>query len=501
MKKKITKLWQSSDIWTAVLCVLLLLTIAVPMTYIARYVWPCSDDFEMSLWCRKAAVETGSLLQVIKRAVDYAIYKWQVWQGSFSSLFVMALQPGIWGDQYYPLGVVFIIVGLLVSSFTLTYILMVKQVGASKSVWLILTSLPVWYWFFRVMYTEEAFYWWTGASYYTGFHSWVMLLLALAFYIYTEWENIGPVKKKLLYAVCILCFFLGGGNYLSALLQFLVLGGIFITAARTKKKSSRILLAYTLSALGGLLLSVLAPGNQTHMNNDIQSDISVVEAILIAIRDGLEDISQWTNMSVVMLFVFMLPFVWKLVRGCSYKFRFPLLATILSGGLFLAEYAPTSYAYGGYEPGRIVNLYYWNYYWLILFNVIYWVGWIDRKLHTICKDKIDRVAAAQKNWQPIYIMLAGVLLLLSINNFGIKNSNFYLVYAELKNNNYQYVDIFMEERTQFFREHQGEDVIIPGIPYKSAITFFGDIFPNTDHLVNTTMAEYYGVKSITMEGY
>ena len=76
-----------------------------------------------------------------------------------------------------------------------------------------------------------------------------------------------------------------------------------------------------------------------------------------------------------------------------------------------------------------------------------------------------------------------------------------MVYVELKNNNYQYVDAFMEERIQFFAEHQGEDVIIPDIPYKSSITFFVDIFPNPDHLVNTTMAEYYGVKSITMEGY
>lgn len=498
MKKRIVKLWQSSNIWTAVFCVLLLLAVAAPMTYIARYVWPSSDDFEMSLWCRKALEESGSIWQVIKRAGDYAVYKWQSWEGTFSSIFLMALQPGIWGDEYYPVGVVFLIVGLVVSVFVLTYVLMVKQAKAPKPVWLILTSLTAWAWFFRVMYTEEAFYWWTGASNYTGFHSWVMLLLALAACLYTDWESYSRLKKGLLYLLCIVCFFLGGGNYLSAMLQMLVLAGYFAAAVITGKKNKVILGAYTLSALGGLLLSALAPGNSTHMSHDIQSDISAVEAIFIAIRDGLEDIGQWTNLSVVMLFVFMLPFIWTMVRSCPCRFKLPLLATILSGGLFLAEYAPTSYSYGGYEPGRIVNLYYWNYYWLILFNVIYWTGWIDRKLRGRWREKLDRAAALQKNWQPVYILAAGLVLMLAVGSFGIKNSNFYWVYIELKNKNYQLVDQFMSERIAYFEEHQGEAVEIREIPYKSNITYFSDIFPDTNHLVNTTMAEYYGVESITM---
>lgn len=497
MKKRMVKLWQSSDILTAVFCVLLLLTVVAPMTYIAQYIWPSSDDFEMSLWCRKALMETGSVWQVLKRAIDYVVYKWNTWQGAFSSIFVMALQPGIWGDEYYPMGVVFLIVGLVASIFSLTYVLMVKQAKASRSVWLILTALPTWAWFFRVMYTEEAFYWWTGASYYTGFHSWVMLLLALAIRFFTDWESYGKRKKGFLYLLCLVCVFLGGGNYPSAMLQVLVLGGYFVSAVVLKKKSRTILGAYTLSALGGLLLSALAPGNSSHMNHDIQSNVSALEAIFIAIRDGLKNIGQWTNLSVIMLFVFMLPFVWTFVRGCSCKFRFPLLATILSGGLFLAEYAPVSYAYGGYAPGRMVNLYYWNFYWLILFNVIYWIGWMDRKLRTVWKEKLENAAAAQKNWQPIYILAVGIALLI-INSSGIKDSNFYWVCIELKNRNYQFVDQFMSERIAYFEEHQGEDVEIKEIPYKSEITYFSDIFPDTNHLVNTTMAEYYGVKSITM---
>lgn len=499
MKDKIIKLWQSSNIWTAAGSVLLLMTMVAPMVYIAQYIWPCSDDFEMSLWCKQMLDAGGNVWQVIGRAVDYAVYKWQVWQGAFASIFVMALQPGLWGDRYYSIGVVVMIVGLVTAAFVLTYVLMVKQAKAPKSIWLILTSLPMWAWFFRVMYTEEAFYWYTGASYYIGFHSWVMLVLALAAFLYTGWDNCGRLKKKLLFLLCFVCFFLGGGNYPSALLQALVMAGYFIAAVVTRKKSKAILGVYTLSALGGLLLSALAPGNANHMNHDFQREISAVEAVFIAIRDGLKNIRDWTNLSVIMLFVFMLPFVWSFARSCLCRFRLPLLATVLSGGLFLAEYAPCSYAYGGYAPGRMINLYYWNYYWLLLFNEFYWVGWIDRKLKKKWPDKVNKVAAGQKNWQPGYILIAGILLIFSVAGFGIKNSNFYWLYVELKNNNYQLVDQFMEERIAYFEEHKGEAVEIEEIPYKSEITFFGDIYPGKDHLVNVTMAEYYGLESITMK--
>jgi hypothetical protein len=60
------------------------------------------------------------------------------------------------------------------------------------------------------------------------------------------------------------------------------------------------------------------------------------------------------------------------------------------------------------------------------------------------------------------------------------------------------MDEFIEERVAYFEEHQGEDVVVEKVPYESVITYFSDLFPDKDHLVNTTMAEYYGVKSISI---
>ena len=499
MKQKIIKFWQNSNIWTAIPCVAALLLIVVPMTYISKYMWPVSDDFELSLWTKEAFVTTGSLWQVLKRAWEFVIYKYFNWQGAYSSILLMALQPGIWGDEYYWMGVVLIMASLLSGIFGLSYVLMVKHGKVQKSVWLTITSLVTFAWFLRVMYTEEAFYWWTGASYYTGFYAWGMMIVTAMFCFYTDWQKYSVVRKCLYYIMGMLaCLFVGGGNFPTTMLLLLIAIGLAIAAFVYKKASFKVLTTYAVTTLAALLISVLAPGSTNHMNNDFEADVSAIEAIFISIRDGFKYIGSWTNISIIMLYIFLLPFIWQLVKSCGCKFKWPVVVTILSGGLYLAEYAPVSYAFGGFAPGRMINLYYINYFWLMLFNVFYWLGWIHVKLESKIPAKLKELAGSQHKWQPIYICIVGVLFLLSVASVGISNTNLYWVYAEIYNGYYAEVDEFIADRVAYFKEHQGEDVLVEPVPYQSVITYFGDLFPDKEHLVNRTMAEYYGVNSIDL---
>lgn len=500
MKQKIIKFWQNSNVWTAILCVAALLLIVVPMTYISKYMWPVSDDFELSLWTKEAFETTGSLWQVLKRACDFVVYKYFNWQGAYSSIFLMALQPGIWGDEHYWMGVVLVMASLLIGIYWLGYVLMVKHGKAPKSVWLTITSLVTFAWFLRVMYTEEAFYWWTGASYYTGFYAWGMMIVAAMCMFYTDWQNYGRVRKSFFYIIGVLaCLFVGGGNFPTTMLLLLIAIGLAAFAWFYKKPSFKVLLTYAVSTLTALLISVLAPGSTNHMNNDFEADVSAIEAIFISIRDGLRYIVSWTNISVIMMFVFLVPFIWQLVKNCGWKFKWPVIVTILSGGLYLAEYAPVSYAFGGFAPGRMINLYYINYFWLMLFNVFYWLGWMHVKFMKKKAEKLEQISESQYMWQPIYVLVTGLLFLASVASVGITNTNLYWVYAELYNGYYADVDGFIADRVAYFEEHQGEDVVVEKVPYESVITYFSDLFPDKEHLVNTTMAEYYGVNSIDLK--
>ncbi len=500
MKQKILNFWHKSDIWTAVLSVAALLLIVVPLAYISRYMWPVSDDFGLSLTTKEVYEATGSMWEVLKEAWKAVVDNYFHWQGAYSSILLMALQPGIWGDECYGMGVVLIIGSLFIAVYWLSYVLMVKHGKAPKSTWLTITSLVSFVWMLRLMYTEEAFYWWTGASYYTGFYAWGMMIVAAMCTFYTDWQKYGKFKKSFFYIIGILaCLFVGGGNFPTTLLLALIGGGLAGFAYFYKKPAFKVIAVYEAAVLTALFTSVLAPGNSTHMNNDFEANISAVEAVFISIRDGLKYIGSWTNISVIMLFIFLVPFIWKLVKSCGWKFKWPVVVTILSGGLYLAEYAPVSYAFGGFAPGRMINLYYINYFWLMLFNVFYWLGWIHTVLTKNKAAMVQKIADRQYKWQPVYVCAAGVLLLLSIASIGITNTNLYWVYADLYNGRYQELDKFYEERVAYFEEHQGEDVVVERIPYESVITYFSDLFPDKDHMVNVATSQYYGVNSISLK--
>lgn len=494
MKQRFSKIWENSNIWTAALCVAALLFTVIPMMYITRYVWPCADDYVFSRGPHGALMETGNFWGAIKSAWDCVAWNYAEWQGTYSAIFLMALQPGIWGEQYYALGLLFIFVSLYAGVFCLSYIIMVKHGKAPKSVWLTITSLLMFAWLLRVMYPSEAFYWWNGASYYIGYHSWAMLIIAALLCFYCDWHRYGKGRKSFFYITGVLIgLFMGGGNYPTALMLILIMGGLAVSSYIYHKPALRIIIIYALSTLAGLLISVLAPGNTRHMNHDFEHNVSATEAIFISIKDGLRYISDWTNISVVMLFVFLLPFIWQLVKSSGWKFKYPILATILSGGLYLAGFAPVSYAFGGYAPGRMINLYYLNYYFLLLFNVIYWVGWIYNKIEA------KNICINRRKWQPVYVCIAGVLFLLSVAKTGITNTNLYWVYLELYNGYYTEVDQFMAERIAYFEEHPDEDIIVEPVPYKSVLTYFGDVFPDKEHVANVGVAEYYGLKSISLQ--
>lgn len=85
----------------AVFLIVIFIMGLIPILLIAKYNYPCADDFGFSAYSRIAWKETHSLLQVLKGAMITVKERWLGWQGTFSSIFVMALQPAIFGEDGY----------------------------------------------------------------------------------------------------------------------------------------------------------------------------------------------------------------------------------------------------------------------------------------------------------------------------------------------------------------------------------------------------------------
>lgn len=92
----------------------------IPVLLIGKYNYPCADDFGFSAYSHIAWEETQSIFQVVIGALKTVKERWFGWQGTFSSIFVMALQPAVFGEAGYTL-VPWIMIGAM--SFSTLFLL------------------------------------------------------------------------------------------------------------------------------------------------------------------------------------------------------------------------------------------------------------------------------------------------------------------------------------------------------------------------------------------
>ena len=81
--------------------ILVLIIILIPLIYIAKYNHSCADDYSYGILTHQSWKNTHSIIEVVKTAIKQVGITYQNWQGTFSAVFLMALQPAIFGEEYY----------------------------------------------------------------------------------------------------------------------------------------------------------------------------------------------------------------------------------------------------------------------------------------------------------------------------------------------------------------------------------------------------------------
>ena len=109
-------LWKPGRVLLAVGCCGLLLLALIPLFRLTIYAVPYYDDYNFGRFARAAIEQEQSKWAAISGALDCSRTQWYAWQGTYSSIFFMTLMPAVWGEQYYFLGPVFILLLLLAGS-------------------------------------------------------------------------------------------------------------------------------------------------------------------------------------------------------------------------------------------------------------------------------------------------------------------------------------------------------------------------------------------------
>lgn len=402
----------------AIVCFVILCLL--PLFMIGQYNHPCADDYGYGIDTRDAWRDTHSLSEVVKAAVGRAEHTYKTWQGTFNSIFLMALTPAAFGEQYYAV-VPYIMLGMLtVSILYLSKVVLHDLLGASYSNTVII-AIALLFMMIEGIYTPaSAFFWYNSAVHYTFMQA--VMFLAVAFLIRSVIADKANIRglSCVLATLCAYC--VGGGNYLNALISLILFVAISVlftiificskkNSAETAKCSS-FYLSYipTIIFSVAFIVNVVAPGNSVRGGNF--SDVSAISAILRSFASGWKYCGKWMSLFTLVLLILALPAIWSAVKKTKYDFKFPLLVLLFSYCLFSASFTSSHYGLGQEGLPRTFNNCKMLYHLLLILNEIYIVGWLQRFLQKASKEKVRKIEIKHSIvfYIIVCVMLAGVFL-------------------------------------------------------------------------------------------
>ncbi len=349
---------------------LLLLAALLPVMYLGRYNHPTGDDYYYGAETHRVWQETGSIIKTVAEAAKGVAREYGQWQGTYSALFLMYLPPNVFGNHPYRFVTAGILILLTGGFFYLGRMLLCRRLKVSTPAWLAVSVCLTLLCVETVPSQGESFFWYNGSMYYTGYFA-ITLLFFGGVLRYLEKQS--PFR---LAGLLFVALFLAGGNYVTLLPCLLILALLSGWLLWQKRQGARGLLAVTIFALGGLLISAGAPGNRIRQDGmwKIPAWKAVAKSLVQGIRYTRAWITPWWLLAALALTVLL----WRYFQKSTFRFPCPFLAVGLLYGIFCSMSCPTFYTMNSTGPARAVAAVYYGF---VLFSMLsygYLLGYVLR---------------------------------------------------------------------------------------------------------------------------
>ncbi len=290
-----------------ILCGILILSL-LPILYCSFFVRATGDDLAYSAALHRVMVHGGSLadaLEVIRRQV---VQSWYGYQGTWSSIILFQLQPGIWGDAVYAI-TPWISLGMIAAgTWCFLREVLCRHGGFRPAYALSIFSILL---FCSIQYIPKirgGIFWYTSVAHYCIPYGVALLCVSSAL------TFLRTGRRRSLVGASIGCAYLGGAGYppivlAACLLFFLILTALFSpevlqTAAQKQRMQDRatqparriekikrglLLLIPFLLLMAGFIVSAIAPGNKVRGGEDFGFSVGrVLSTLRDAFADGLK---------------------------------------------------------------------------------------------------------------------------------------------------------------------------------------------------------------------
>lgn len=434
----------------------------------------------------------------IAGALDCSRIQWYAWQGTYSSIFFMTLMPAIWGEQYYFLGPVFILLLLLAGSMVFTHVILRKVFRMERWNSLTIQAVITAAVFMFIYSAQSGFYWYNGGIHYVGMHGFGLLFLSAV--ICLERAE-GRTSTGLLFtASVLLAMITAGSNFVTALQGLLsLLTVLLVSVVLEHRKKGLWLLPAALVYIIGFGLNVAAPGNSVRARSYVGWGYSPLESIGRSFLEAVKHLPEFTGSIVLMVMVMLLPAIWQALKSANYRFRYPGIVLAWSFCLYAAGYTPSLYSLGHAGLSRTLNAVKITYLMLLFLNEIYWCGWLQQRLQKKADSRFRWLAEWDGTavWWFYAIMGLGFIMIFQVSpnqagHYSAYGAYYYVHSGEACNFHQEYL-----ERVEKLLGDE-ENVQLPPYHFRPWFLCMGDISEDADNEANRSLSMWYDKESVTL---
>lgn len=456
--------------------------IAIPVLMLGQYCHPCWDDYSYGCFV-STAIKSGSSLF---KAVLYTVKRYYYgWQGTYSASVMMALVPVVWGDVYYRLTPAIMLIMVALGTFKLLDTIVRRVNGGTRLDVLGIGSGLL------IIFTEllpaplESFYWWNGAVYYTFTFGVLLLFVDRLILLQTEQNN----KKISSCIAVIMAVFLAGNNYVTALLgaEICIL---YMAFCLTKRKDLRIFsVILTIIFLICFLINALAPGNMVRQSS--LPKMSAVLTVMKSVEQAARDIVGFSSVLMWCLFAAVAPFIWSTARKSKMQFSHPVWVQIVAFLLYASMNAPHFYAASTPGPGRLRNIVFFAFLWLILFSVFYWSGYVQRHFHVPIMKKSVNVSIA--------LLLVVVISVQGVTLLWERGTTSSEAIGEILDGSASQYDLEQDQREAEYADNERRVVEVKALSVHPKLLYLGELGNSPDHWLSVAMSRFYQKEAIYLQ--
>lgn len=469
----------------------------IPLLMIARYNYPSADDYSIGSECHRLWETSHSLLAVMGQGVARAVDDWLHWMGYFTSNYLMAVPPSVFGAGFYQLTTWMMLGMLTFSTLYLLHTVFVKVFRADRYVSCCVSMLMLFVTVQCMVGRVEAFYWYSGAANYLFVHG-----MSLFFYGLLLSAAYDKGKKRIfdLTAASVLGFLTGGGNQMTALNGAVIV----LTAAGfltyQKKWKSYKALAFPMGFyLLGFLFNVAAPGNWVRAEG--ATGMNPLKAVLISFYYCLDYcMSEWSGWPVALLVAALIPLFWHMAGKTAFRFRYPAVVVLFGYCLVSAMMTPPLFAVGNMEARRLQALTFTMYILVLTLCTGYVTGWARQKLSGEKKEKEGKPCFTKNELLALFTSLlffafAAAITVVPENHYFTASS----ALTDLANGSAKAYGEALRERAKLYEKSEGQDVVVEPLPAQPELLYFSDISTDPENWENRGLCRFYGLNSVRVK--